>query len=149
MANVAPILNQLNIVAEDFDATLSFYRKLGVDISEGVSHDGIRHAEVSLANGLTLEIDNRTLARTYNAAWRRPEGGTGAVIGFAVPTRESVDDLYRQLIADGCQARQPPYDAFWGARYAVIADPAGNDVGLMSPIDEDRKTWPPTQSPAP
>jgi hypothetical protein len=39
------------------------------------------------------------------------------------------------------------YDAFWGARYAIVADPDGSDVGLMSPIDEQRQTWPPVDSP--
>jgi uncharacterized glyoxalase superfamily protein PhnB len=29
-------------------------------------------------------------------------------------------------------------DTFWGARYAVIEDPDGNHVGLMSPIDPER-----------
>lgn len=49
----------------------------------------------------------------------------------------------------GHKGRQPPYDAFWGARYAIVADPDGNDVGLMSPLDEKRRTWPPTESTAP
>jgi hypothetical protein len=31
-----------------------------------------------------------------------------------------------------------------GARYAVVTDPDGNAVGLMSPIDSARKTMPPT-----
>jgi uncharacterized glyoxalase superfamily protein PhnB len=149
MADVVPVLNQLNIVTKHFDATLSFYRRVGLNISDGVSHDGVRHAEVALANGLTLEFDNHALARTYNAAWRRSEGSSSALIGFALPTREAVDQLYSELVAAGYEARQAPYDAFWGARYAVIADPAGNDVGLMSPIDERRKTWPPTDSPTP
>lgn len=26
-------------------------------------------------------------------------------------------------------------DAFWGARYAIVQEPDGNDVGLMSPHD--------------
>lgn len=76
------------------------------------------------------------------------EEAVGALIGFSLPTREAVDQRYEELMAGGYQGRQPPYDAFWGARYAVVADPAGNDVGLMSPIDEKRKTWRPTESPA-
>jgi uncharacterized glyoxalase superfamily protein PhnB len=36
--------------------------------------------------------------------------------------------------------QQPPYDAFWGARYAVVSDPDGNAVGIMSPIDPDRRS---------
>jgi hypothetical protein len=30
-----------------------------------------------------------------------------------------------------------------------VADPDGNDVGLMSPVEESRRTWPPQPSPAP
>ena len=40
------------------------------------------------------------------------------------------------------QGQQSPYDAFWGARYAVIEDPDGNAVGIMSPVDPDRRSQP-------
>lgn len=150
MTKPVPVLNQLNIVAQDFDATAEFYRRLGVDLAEAPrSPEGIRHAKAKLPDGFLLEFDNHVLARVYNAAWRRPEGGGRTVIGFTLPSREAVDQRYAELIAAGYQGRQPPYDAFWGARYAIVADPDGNDVGLMSPLDETRRTWPPVESPAP
>lgn len=150
MSDVRPALNQLNIVASDFDKALAFYRRLGVPVPNGsTSPDGIRHAEVTLANGLVLEFDNLALARVYNAAWRTPEGSSRALLGFSLPTREAVDATYAELTAAGYQGRQPPYDTFWGARYAVVADPDGNDVGLMSPLDDSRRSWPPKESPAP
>ena len=34
-----------------------------------------------------------------------------------------------------------------GFRRRVLADPDGNDVGLMSPIDQARRMWPPQESP--
>ena len=150
MATVRPVLNQLNLVARDFNATLAFYRCLGVDVPDGSSSpEGVRHAEVTLANGFVLEFDNETLAGLYNAAWRKPGGTSRALLGFSVPTREEVDRLYEELTTAGYKGRQPPYDTFWGARYAVLADPDGNDVGLMSPLDESRRSWPPKNSPAP
>ena len=94
-----------------------------------------------------LEFDNVPLARIYNAAWRQPGGSSHALIGFSVPTREVVDERYADLVAAGYEGRQPPYDTFWGARYAVVADPDGNDVGIMSPLDESRRSWPPKESP--
>lgn len=149
MAKAKPVLNQLNIIARDFDATLAFYRELGLDVPDGhASLDGARHADVTLTNGFVLEFDNLPLARTYNAAWRKPEGSSRALIGFSVPTREAVDERYAALIAAGHEGRQPPYDTFWGARYAVVRDPDGNDVGIMSPIDDSRKSWPPLESPS-
>lgn len=58
-----------------------------------------------------------------------------------------MDVTYTEITGAGCTGRQPPYDAFWGARYPIVEDPDGNPVGLMSPIEESRKTWPPTPPP--
>jgi uncharacterized glyoxalase superfamily protein PhnB len=66
----------------------------------------------------------------------------------ALPSRDAVDGRYDELTADGFPGRQAPYDAFWGARYAIVADPDGRDVGLMSPIDPDRRYTPDPSSPA-
>jgi uncharacterized glyoxalase superfamily protein PhnB len=44
----------------------------------------------------------------------------------------------------GYRGLQEPYDAFWGARYAIIEDPNGVAVGVMSPISPDRKSPPPS-----
>jgi uncharacterized glyoxalase superfamily protein PhnB len=65
------------------------------------------------------------------------------VIGFSVSTRTDVDDLFRDMTAARYHGPQEPMDAFWGARYAIIEDPDGVAVGLMSPISPDRKTPPP------
>lgn len=149
MVGPKPVLNQLNIVARDFEATLRFYRALGVDVPDGsATPDGIRHSEVTLANGFVLEFDNLVLAQTYNAAWRRPGGSSRALLGFSVASRAEVDERYAALLAAGYEGCQPPYDTFWGARYAVVADPDGNDVGIMSPLDDSRRRWPPVPSPA-
>ena len=77
MTDVKPVLNQLNIVAKDFDATIEFYRRLGVDVNlvgDAESSNGIRHAEATLPNGFVLEFDNPVLARTYNASWAEKRG---------------------------------------------------------------------------
>ena len=73
---------------------------------------------------------------------------TRVVLGFAVASREAVDEIYTDLTGAGHAARQPPYDALWGARYAIVEDPDGNNVGLMSPIEDSRKSWPPQPPPA-
>jgi Glyoxalase/Bleomycin resistance protein/Dioxygenase superfamily len=88
-------------------------------------------------------------ARLRYAAWRADPASVGVVIGFALPSRAAVDDRHAELTSAGYRGRQPPFDAFWGARYAIVADPDGNDVGLMSPIDESRRTRPPAESPDP
>ena len=58
--------------APDMDAAIDFYRRLGLDVPDGGSHDGIRHVEIEMAGGVHFDLDNETLARVYNAEWRRP-----------------------------------------------------------------------------
>jgi catechol 2,3-dioxygenase-like lactoylglutathione lyase family enzyme len=142
MGDNAPDLHMLNLVVGDMRASLEFYRRLGVAVPEPGPHVQLR-----MPGGFSLELDTAESARLWHAGWRADPGSTDAVLGFSLPTREAVDQRYQELTSAGYQGRQPPFDAFWGARYAIVADPDGNDVGLMSPIDESRRTWPPQPSP--
>ena len=69
-----PLLNQVNLVVRDPDASWAFFALLGIELGQ---------------------------------AYEWPPG-SGA------------------------------YDAFWGARYAIVEDPDGHTVGLMGPIDRTR-----------
>ena len=80
-----------------------------------------------------------TFAAKWNKGW---PGGSGAVLGFKVDTRDEVDALVAALAAEGVAVQQEPYDAFWGARYAVVSDPDGNGVGIMSPVDPAQRHEP-------
>jgi len=62
------------------------------------------------------------------------------VLGFKVGSRQEVDELVAELAVDGVPVQQDPFDAFWGARYAVVSDPDGNGVGIMSPVDAARRS---------
>jgi hypothetical protein len=65
------LLNQLDLVTRDFDASVAFYRRLGVELRDASRGGEIRHAETTLPNGFVLHLDNEHLAGVYNAAWRR------------------------------------------------------------------------------
>lgn len=148
MSDAPPDLHMLNVVVEDMAASIDFYRRLGVDTADTVDPTGA-HIQLRMPGGFSLELDTADSARIWHAGWRADQASVGVVIGFALPTRDAVDERYTELTAAGYRGRQPPFDAFWGARYAIVADPDGNDIGLMSPIDESRRTWPPEQSPDP
>jgi catechol 2,3-dioxygenase-like lactoylglutathione lyase family enzyme len=148
MSGSEPDLHMLNVVVTDMAATLDFYRRLGVAVPGGEDTTGL-HVQLRMPGGFSLELDTAESARIWHAAWRTDPASVGVVIGFSLPTREAVDERYAELTLAGYPGRQPPFDAFWGARYAIVADPDGNDVGLMSPIDQARRSWPPQESPAP
>jgi uncharacterized glyoxalase superfamily protein PhnB len=142
---VRPVLNQLNVVARDFDGMLAFYRRLGLEIEETDPQWQPHHRTASGQGGLDLDFDSREFAAMWNRGW--PADRAGVVIGFRVPTRDAVDQCYADLTGAGYTGQQEPYDAFWGSRYAIVEDPDGNSVGLMSPMEADRR-FPPPPPPA-
>jgi uncharacterized glyoxalase superfamily protein PhnB len=147
MTEQAPDLHMLNLVVADMTTSLDFYRRLGVAAAAGAQPSG-GHLQLRMPSGFSLELDTAQSARHWHAGWRADPSTGRVVIGFSLPTRQAVDDRYDELTSAGYQGRQPPFDAFWGARYAIVADPDGNDVGLMSPVEESRRTGPSAESPA-
>jgi catechol 2,3-dioxygenase-like lactoylglutathione lyase family enzyme len=148
MSDSPPDLHMVNLVVGDMPASLDFYRRLGVTVPEDGDAAG-DHAQLRMPSGFSLELDTAESARLWHAGWRADPASARVVVGFKLPTREAVDERYAELTSAGYTGRQPPFDAFWGGRYAIVADPDGNDVGLMSPIDESRRSWPPEESPGP
>jgi uncharacterized glyoxalase superfamily protein PhnB len=138
-----PALQPAGLVPRAYDATLGFYRKLGVHIEDGPPGD-IRHAH--LDGDVTIHIDNEHLAGLYNSSWRSGEQSR-VVVGFRVDSAQDVDARYADRTDAGYVGVQPPYDTFWGARYAILADPDGTHVGLMSPPDDTLRYWPPDPAP--
>ena len=136
MPNEQPVFNQIDLVVRDASASAAFYRKLGIPFPDLGPED---HGDEHLPNGMTFHLDSPWLAERFNASWRAGTG-TQVLLGFSVASRDAVDDLYRELTEDGHPGVQPPYDTFWGARYAIVADPDGNQVGIMSPVGQAPRT---------
>jgi catechol 2,3-dioxygenase-like lactoylglutathione lyase family enzyme len=144
MGTETPAFNQVNLIVRDMDKTLAFYRRLGLTID---AEPGAEHVGVTFPNGMSMDFDSVGFVPMWDSVWKGATGGS-TVLGFSVASREAVDDLYATLTEDGYVGRQRPYDAFFGARYAMVEDPDGNPVGLMSPRDLERNTWPPEPPPS-
>ena len=137
-------LDQVNLVVRDVEASRAFYSRLGLDF--GAERDPVwaqHHVSAVHGGGLPIDVDLDSSA--FAARWDRGwPGGTGVVLGFKVETREEVDQLVAALASEGVAVQQEPYDAFWGSRYAVVSDPDGNGVGIMSPVDAAYRSEPPS-----
>lgn len=143
----APAFDQINIVAGDLDATVAFYRTLGVELRDPVrtAEGEPFHVNSAAASGAALEADSPRFARAWNEGWAHEEQLAGrVVIGVRVAGRAEVDRLAALAAAAGHRLLQPPHDAFWGARYAIVEDPDGIAVGLMSPADAHHRSPPPS-----
>jgi catechol 2,3-dioxygenase-like lactoylglutathione lyase family enzyme len=146
---IKPILDQINLVCGDVDASIAFYRRLGVDIPDDAiwrTPTGGHHVGVSspASHAIDLDLDSTAFAECWNTGWKgRADLRGRVVVGFSVPARSDVDAVYRDMTGAGYRGLQEPYDALWGARYAVLEDPDGIAVGLMSPMSADKKSPPP------
>jgi catechol 2,3-dioxygenase-like lactoylglutathione lyase family enzyme len=140
----APRLGQVNLVVQDVARSIAFYRLLGLSMEAAADPAWARHhATALMPNGMRLELDSVAFARQWNPAGSGEPGSSLGVLFFSVDSPEDVDRRFTRLTSAGHAAQQPPTDAFWGARYAILTDPDGHAIGLMSPIDSARRRPPP------
>ncbi|MEO8827749.1 DUF664 domain-containing protein [Lapillicoccus sp.] len=148
MSAATPVPSHVNLVVTDIARSVEFYRLLGWDVDADTGpHATVRFP--SQAAGLMVDLDQQEFARDWNRGAPPSVTGGSAVVVMRVPDRAEVDESHNRLVDGGYASRQLPYDAFWGARFAVVADPDGYQIGLMSPVDEASKSWPPTPAPLP
>ena len=114
-------LDQLNIVCGDPAASIAFYRRLGLDITEPQvwrTPTGIHHVSAADQPGdgtIHLDLDSAAFARRWNAGWADRDDLRGrVVVGFSVASRAAVDEIYRDMTGAGYRGLQQPWDAFWG-----------------------------------
>ena len=143
--SVSPLaLGQINIVVRDMRKSLAFYRLLGLSIEEiPLAEWAPHHASGMTSHGVHVEFDSVAFAKQWNPELDEAKLGSAVIPFFHVPSREEVDRVHARVRAAGHRSQKAPEDAFWGARYAIVEDPDGNSVGIMSPIDESRRRPPP------
>jgi catechol 2,3-dioxygenase-like lactoylglutathione lyase family enzyme len=123
-----PQLDAIGIVSSDLERTRAFYRLLGIEFAEGGDH-----VEATMPNGLRLMVDTEDVIRSFRPDWSR-ETGNQLALAFACSSVAEVDELYARVVAAGFTGEKEPWDAFWGYRYAQLADPDGVPVDLFAPL---------------
>jgi predicted enzyme related to lactoylglutathione lyase len=127
----SPDLLGVYLFVGDLESTLAFYELLGLEI-ERVSP---LFARSTLPNGTAIEFGCAELTRSYDPYWQEPTGSASNTINFVLPSHAAVDAVYERLIAAGHHGHLPPCDPPWEARFAIVDDPDGNQVGLHGPRD--------------
>lgn len=123
-----PHLDAVGIVSSDLDRSRAFYRLLGVEVAEGDDH-----VEASFPSGVRLMFDTQNVIGSFNPEWKRVTGNQLA-LAFACESPAEVDEIYRRVVEAGFHGEKEPWDAFWGHRYAQLADPDGVPVDLFAPL---------------
>ena len=122
----------IELVVFDMAATLAFYRRLGLEIPVDADHQP--HVDIELGDGMRLAWDTEETIRSYDPGWSPPSAaGHRVALAFACDSPADVDAAWAELTAAGYEGHLPPWDAFWGMRYAIVHDPDGTPVDLFAP----------------
>ncbi len=131
---MTPRLDLVGLVVADLEASLAFYRRLGLAVPDDADGEGHGHVEVSLPGGLRLAWDTVETVRSFDPDWTPASGSPRIGLAFLCDGPEEVDRSYRELVELGYRGHKEPWDAFWGQRYAQVEDPDGNVVDLFAPL---------------
>jgi len=121
----------VNLYTNDIEAGIRFYRDLlGFVETFRTPTDGTpEHVELRL-NEFTIGLGTVEAARRVHGVEAEP--GSPAMV--LVVWTDSVDQAYRDLLAAGVPAVQPPHDTGNNNRNALLRDPDGNLVEIVSKI---------------
>ncbi|RAJ70123.1 putative glyoxalase superfamily protein PhnB [Streptomyces sp. Amel2xB2] len=130
---MTPRFDLIGLVTADMAASLAFYRRLGLDLPAGADREP--HVEAALPGGLRIAWDTEETVRSFDPDWESGPRGAGRVsLAFLCESPADVDRLHAELTDAGYESHKEPWDAVWGQRYAVVADPDGNGVDLFAPL---------------
>lgn len=126
-----PTLDAFGLVVRDMAASLAFYRALGLQFPDGAEQEG--HVEATLAGGVRLLFDTVEVVQSFSH-WEPATGGHRMGLAFRCDSPAEVDAVFARLVDRGAAPIKEPWDAFWGQRYAQLADPDGNPVDLYAAL---------------
>jgi catechol 2,3-dioxygenase-like lactoylglutathione lyase family enzyme len=123
-------LNAIGIVVSDMERSIRFYRLLGLDVPET---PGEGHLDTFLPNGLRFMLDSEDVVKSFRPDWSRSSGNQLS-LAFECSSPAEVDEVYARAVDAGFAGEKEPWDAFWGQRYAQLADPDGVPVDLYAAL---------------
>ena len=121
-------LSMLILEVRDLEASVAFYRALGLDVPDPVP--GRPVVVHRMGSGVSLLLTT-SFAATYDPAWSRPAGGYQQLLEFYLGEDAAVDEKWAELVAAGHPGRMPPTRTA-GPYAAMVDDPDGNVVLLTS-----------------
>jgi len=119
----------VNLYTHDIEAGLRFYRDLlGFEETFRTPTEGVpEHVELRL-NGFTSGLGTVEAGRRVHGV----EAAPGSPAMVLVVWTHDIDAAYGELVAAGVPSIQPPHDTGNNNRNALLRDPDGNLVEIVS-----------------
>ncbi|WP_195909210.1 VOC family protein [Microlunatus sp. Gsoil 973] len=112
----------------DLEASIRFYRALGLDIPEAPPERPV--VVHRMPSGVSLLLTT-SFASVYDPNFSRPSGGYQQLLEFYVGEDSAVDSKWADLTGSGYHGRMAPTKTV-GPYAAMVDDPDGNVVLLTS-----------------
>jgi len=124
-------LDAISLTSGDFAKSVKFYALLGFKFPKFKAD--AKHLEPVTAPGeVRLMLDDRALMQSITGKPPVPPNHSSFAIKCGNP--KEVDAAVKKIGAAGFTVVKEPWDAFWGQRYAIVADPDGYMVDLFAPL---------------
>lgn len=121
-------LAMMILEVRDLDASIAFYRRLGLDIGDPT---GDRPIVIHrMGSGVSLLLTT-SFASVYDRGFQRPASGYQQLLEFYVGEDALVDSAWHELTGAGYHGRLAPTQTA-GPYAAMVDDPDGNVILLTS-----------------
>jgi len=125
----SPRLDALTVTSRDLAVSARFYTLLGFRFPDFAPD--AKHLEPITGEGeVRLMIDERGLMESITGHPPIPPNHSSFALKCESPA--AVDAAVAAVRAAGYTVVKEPWDAFWGQRYAIVADPDGYMVDLFA-----------------
>jgi len=105
---------EIDMVVNDMNTSLTFYRLLGLDIPEG------QNEEMMVQQG--------------GDKWANLPARGRMRLAFKCDSPTEVDAIYERMMRAGYTSETAPWNAFWGQRFTQVLDPDGALVDIFAPL---------------
>jgi len=124
-------IDAVAVASTNIAASAKFYELLGFAFPRFAAD--AKHLEATTPPGeVRLMIDDAGLIKTILGADPKPSTHSSFAIKCESPAE--VDAVCQHIAAAGFVVVKEPWDAFWGQRYAIVADPEGYRCDLFAAL---------------
>ncbi|MBA3788790.1 VOC family protein [Patescibacteria group bacterium] len=124
-------LDAVAVTSKDLKKSAEFYSLLGFTFPDFDAEE--KHLEpITETGSVRLMIDDHELIKSITGKDPLPANHSSFALKCDSPSE--VDAVTKKIAEKGFTIIKEPWDAFWGQRYAIIADPDGYMVDIFAAL---------------